>query len=113
MKNRILTNWNLLADLKMDSKLSQKQKETLKLNKQEEHWLKVWENLLNRFPVEKNESRLPGFPIWADVWLGNIKIKRSDPVWKKDFINKNLEFYKKNKKVVDSWLKKYSKLDNN
>jgi len=106
-----LTNWNLLTDLKMDSKLSRKQEKTLKLNKQEEYWLKVWENLLNRFPIEKNESRLPGFPIWADVWLGNIKIKRSDPVWKKDFINKNLEFYKKNKKAIDSWLKKYSKLE--
>ena len=104
-------SWNLLSDLKMDSKLTKKQEEMLKLNKQEEYWLKVWENLLNRFPKVKNESRLPGFPIWADVWLGNIKIKRTDPVWKKDFINKNLEFYIKNKKVVDSWLKKYSKLN--
>lgn len=105
------TSWNLLSDLKMDSKLTNKQEEMLKLNKQEEYWLKVWENLLNRFPKVKNESRLPGFPIWADVWLGNIKIKRTDPVWKKDFINKNLEFYIKNKKVIDSWLKEYSKLD--
>ena len=104
-------SWNLLSDLKMDSKLTKKQEEMLKLNKQEEYWLKVWENLLNRFPKVKNESRLPGFPIWADVWLGNIKIKRTDPVWKKDFINKNLEFYIKNKKVIDSWLKKYSKLN--
>jgi DNA (cytosine-5)-methyltransferase 1 len=106
-----LTNWNLLSDLKMDSKLTQKQEEILKLNQQEEYWLNVWENLLTRFPIVKNESRLPGFPIWADVWLGNIKIKRNDPVWKKDFINKNLEFYKKNKKSIDSWLKKYSKLE--
>ena len=104
------TRWNLLSDLKMDNKLSKKQMEILKLNKQEEYWLKVWENLLNRFPAIKNESRLPGFPIWADVWLGNIKIKRNDPVWKKDFIKKNLMFYANNKKVIDAWLKKYSNL---
>ena len=104
------TSWNLLSDLKMDSKLTKKQAEVLKLNKQEEYWLKVWENLLNRFPIVKNESRLPGFPIWADVWLGNIKIKRNDPVWKKDFINKNLLFYSNNKKIIDAWLKKCSKL---
>ena len=104
------TRWNLLSDLKMDNKLNKRQMEILKLNKQEEYWLKVWENLLNRFPVVKNESRLPGFPIWADVWLGNIKIKKDDPVWKKDFVKKNLMFYTNNKKVIDAWLKKYSKL---
>lgn len=105
-----LTNWNLLLDLKMDSKLTKKQIEILKLSKQEEYWLTVWENLLNRFPKVKNDSRLPGFPIWADVWLGNTKIKRNDPVWKKDFINKNLMFYSNNEKIINAWLKKYSDL---
>lgn len=104
------TNWNLLSDLKMDKRLTKKQLEILKLSDQEEFWLTVWEDLLQRFPFMKNESRLPGFPIWADVWLGEIRVKRNDPVWKKDFIKKNLLFYSRNKKAIDSWLKKFSNL---
>jgi DNA (cytosine-5)-methyltransferase 1 len=103
--------WNLLSDLKMDTSISSQQEDILKLKKTEEYWLKVWDDLLKRFPKTKNSSRLPGFPIWADVWLGNIKAKRNDPIWKKDFINKNLEFYDNNKKAIDAWLKKHSKLE--
>lgn len=104
------TNWNLLSDLKIDNTSTKKHLEILKLSDQEEYWLTVWEDLLKRFPYKKNESRLPGFPIWADVWLGKIKIKRNDPIWKKDFINKNLLFYSSNKKIINSWLKKFSNL---
>jgi DNA (cytosine-5)-methyltransferase 1 len=104
-------DWNLHSDLKSASIKINTDIDNLKLNENELYWLNLWEDLLNRFSFKKGESRLPGFPIWADVWLGNIKIKRSDPLWKKDFIYKNLDFYDSHKRKIDSWLKATDYLD--
>lgn len=47
-----------------------------------------------------------GFPIWTDEFYS--KTDQTDlPEWKQNFINKNIEFYKKHKKFIDKWYKKY------
>lgn len=98
--------WNLIRETKK-FKLSKEEIQSLKLTEQEIKWLKAWDQFLKSFPSEPSGNRLPGFPIWADVWLGNIKAKRNDPIWKKDFILKNEDLYKSNKKKIDSWLKRH------
>jgi len=109
MKSVTLTrdemDWNLKVDLGFKTKKIVNIQDSLRLNESELFWLNIWEDLLKRFVFRKKESRLPGFPIWADVWLGNIRVKRGDPVWKKDFIFKNLDFYEANKRKIDSWLR--------
>ena len=104
--------WNFMSDLSFDKSLKDSQLEKLTLNKNELYWIEAWQNLINRFPHVANENRLPGFPIWADVWLGQLKLKKTDPTWKRDFIIKNLEFYERNKKRIDPWLRKHKNLEN-
>jgi DNA (cytosine-5)-methyltransferase 1 len=98
-------DWNLKKDLDFKIMRGKENSESLKLSDNELYWLKIWEDLLKRFVFKKGENRLPGFPIWADVWLGNIQVRRNDPIWKKDFIFKNLDFYNSNRRKIDSWLK--------
>lgn len=50
-----------------------------------------------------------GFPIWAIYFNGFTKTEDL-PKWKLDFINKNINLYKKNKEFIDGWLKKYDYL---
>lgn len=104
-------DWNLNDDLVLKFKNSEKNNHSLKLSENELIWLYTWEDLLQRFAFKKGESRLPGFPIWADVWLGNIRVKRNDPIWKKDFIYKNLNFYNENSRKIDSWLRNFDYLE--
>lgn len=33
------------------------------------------------------------------------------PLWKQDFVNKNIQLYKDNKHFIDKWLKKYNNLN--
>ncbi len=56
------------------------------------------------------DLKIIGFPIWADEFNKNYKIIDT-PEWKKGFILKNRELYKRNKKFIDRWLKKHSFLE--
>lgn len=52
------------------------------------------------------DLKVIGFPVWADYFHSNEDI--SDfPEWKKDFVHKNEELYKRNKTFIDSWAKKW------
>lgn len=110
--DNITSYWNLVSDIQIDRKIKKSQQVKLTLNDQELYWLETWQELLDKFPIVEGESRLPGFPIWADVWLGNIKLKKTDPVWKRDFVLKNLDFYERNKRRIDSWLNRNRDLEN-
>ena len=104
-------DWDLLSDIKMESHSDGMEHEKLKISKSEKIWLDAWDNFLREVLNVRNNEKLPGFPLWADVWLGNIRKSTSDPEWKKDFIRKNQDFYKDHKKTIDSWLKKYQYLE--
>ena len=103
--------WNLLSDIKMGGKLTGDEAKKLKIGKPEELWLDAWDEFVKEILVVRNHEKLPGFPIWADVWLGNIKKSSTDPEWKTDFIQKNRKFYQDHKKVIDRWLKKNDYLE--
>jgi len=103
--------WDLLSDIKMESGVTNEDFKKLKITSSEKKWLNAWDEFVREILNARNNEKLPGFPIWADVWLGNIKKKSTDPEWKKDFIRKNTQFYKDHKKVIDSWLKKFQYLE--
>jgi len=66
--------------------------------------LKAW----NEFYLSI-DIKVIGYPIWADEF--NKKYKIIDiPEWKVNFILKNRTLYKRNKKFIDKWLKKYDYL---
>jgi len=100
-------NWNLDKHL-----LSVVQtKKFNKLTELEIYWINAW----NEFVIEITNSRkqrLPGFPLWGDDWIlpKNLNQKELDklPEWKSDFLIKNSNFYKENKKFIDQWTKKWN-----
>lgn len=104
------SQWSLLEDIYVESESGNSSFEKLKLSESEEKWIDAWEDFLKRILLKRKQEKLPGFPIWADVWLGNIKHTRDEPDWKSEFINKNLEFYDSHRAEINSWLKKYKYL---
>ncbi len=50
-----------------------------------------------------------GFPIWYDYFKSST-INSSFPEWKKEFIRKNQDLYKRNKQFIESWEKKWKHL---
>ncbi len=64
--------------------------------------------------IQGIQAPLPGFPVWADR-LCEFDFEEdleSLPKWKKTFIIKNNDLYEKNKRFLDSWLKRAHKLEN-
>jgi len=74
-----------------------------KVSKSEAKWLKAWDDFVKVIPSDS----LPGFPIWVEVFRGELRPSRGFPKWKNNFINKNSDFYDKHKKVIDAWMKKH------
>lgn len=74
------------------------------ISEHEEYVLQAWD--------EFHKGVTPktiGFPIWSWAWKMS-KAPEEYPAWKQDFVNKNIQLYKDNKKFIDSWLKKYNNL---
>lgn len=92
--------WNLVDVLKRGPTDITK----YKVSKPEAKWLKAWDDFVKVIPSES----LPGFPIWVEVFRGELRPSRDFPKWKNNFINKNLDFYDKHKKIIDAWMKKHS-----
>jgi DNA (cytosine-5)-methyltransferase 1 len=67
----------------------------------EDKWLKAWDEFTKIIP-----GKLPGHPIWTDVFGKNIKMTGL-PKWKKNFIQKNQQFFNENKEVILAWMNKH------
>lgn len=74
------------------------------LTKYEEKCLSIWNDFL--YFIDKKNI---GFPIWADYF--KIGPSSDMPDWKKEFVIKNNNLYKRYKSQIDLWLKKYSNLN--
>lgn len=68
-------------------------------------------DLWNEFIQNIKAEKLPGFPIWSDRLcdLDASEDLTQYPLWKRNFILKNNELYKDNRKFIDSWLDRAKK----
>jgi DNA (cytosine-5)-methyltransferase 1 len=107
-----IQDWNLARDLPLESKMTRDEKRYCALTEIELDWIEVWNEFVLLFKQNNPGGNLPGFPLWADDWVlrRNLKIPRGTPEWKRNFLEKNSEFYTENKKFIDRWLAKHNHL---
>ena len=72
------------------------------LRPQEVGWIEAWQAFSQQIPSDW----LPGFPIWEEAFRLFPNVPDATPHWKADFLRKNSDFYRENKKVIDSWRNK-------
>lgn len=72
-----------------------------RLTEEEHEWVNTWNDFLARL---RPGARLPGHPLWADVWTGHMVAAAGDPDWKQAFIAKNAAFHAENRRAVDGWI---------
>jgi DNA (cytosine-5)-methyltransferase 1 len=93
-------SWNLTRDLPLQTKVN----EAHQLNAEELEIIQVWEKLVKALFKSSKGTPLPGFPLWTDFWtIRKTRDEDNFPEWKKNFVSKNRNFYKTNKKVIDTW----------
>ena len=83
-------------------------KKITKISREKINALKMWNEFLNIYR-DFNNSNPPGLPLWSDYWdiRKNIKIPKSVPDWKRQFILRNIEIYEENSKWINTWRKKH------
>ena len=71
----------------------------------EQTWVAAWGDFVSRFR-ELDVPKLPGFPIWVDAFVheDDLFIPADTPVWKRNILRKNAEFYTQYQGVIDAWL---------
>lgn len=76
--------------------------------------LDAWEALVQEMHVAREGLRLPGFPLWSDLWGKNPIYEKdpSSPDWKKNFEEKNRRFYLEHRALIDQWFKDYPEVRN-
>jgi DNA (cytosine-5)-methyltransferase 1 len=81
----------------------------------ETRWLDVWDDFVATMWEVRDGVRLPGFPLWADVWLavrdeGDIVIPHGTPAWKASFLRKNRDLYVDHRDAIDCWFERHGDL---
>jgi DNA (cytosine-5)-methyltransferase 1 len=100
-----IDNWDLRRDLPLE-KNSPSIFKNYRISTDETEILEAWNDLVKKMLDSRDGLRLPGFPLWSDLW-GKKPIYEKDPnapEWKKNFENKNRQFYLENRSVIDEWL---------
>ncbi len=98
--------WNLFDDLPLDSQSSENFMK-YRISSEEIEILEAWESLIRELLIKRDGLRLPGFPLWSDIW-GEKPIytyEDSAPEWKLLFEAKNRQFYLEHRSIIDAWLK--------
>jgi DNA (cytosine-5)-methyltransferase 1 len=96
-------NWRIDSVLSKDSSIPNLSE--YKLSEEKIAFIEAWQDFVQRIP----DDELPGHPIWASEFQKSGRLSPALPDWKKDFINKNRNFYSDSldrKKQIDIWLKK-------
>jgi DNA (cytosine-5)-methyltransferase 1 len=106
-------SWNLDKDLPLDKLKSKGDKAKVALSDVEMRWIEAWNEFVLIMSEKLKGEKLPGFPIWADSWveIKDLKIPRGTPDWKKNFLQKNAQFYTDHKSLLNKWLKKWNYLE--
>ena len=99
--------WNLFEDLPLDNTKENLMK--YRISNEETLILDAWDWLVKNMLLRREGVRLPGFPLWADIWGKNpvYEYDKNAPDWKKDFESKNKNFYLEHKKLIDQWFKEF------
>lgn len=107
-----IQDWNLEKHLPLEPKKT-KGLEKFALTQTEVRWIDAWNDFVVTMKKDMEGASLPGFPIWVDEWVTtkDLVIPRNTPDWKANFLHKNAEFYTKNKKSLDAWLKRWNNLE--
>jgi DNA (cytosine-5)-methyltransferase 1 len=106
-------DWNLERDLPLDKLKTAKDRKSVALGEAELQWIEAWNEFVVLMREKLGKSALPGFPIWADDWVhfDDLKIPRGTPVWKRNFLEKNSQFYTEHRVILNKWLKKWNNLE--
>jgi DNA (cytosine-5)-methyltransferase 1 len=100
-------DWDLFRDLPLENSTEAFMK--YRLSADEIEILDAWDWLVKQMLRKRDGLRLPGFPLWSDLW-GKKPIYKKDPKapeWKKEFESKNRQFYLEHKSLIDSWFEKF------
>ena len=105
--------WNLEKDLPLEKFKLNKDKERIKLSDSELRWIEAWNEFVLLMRERLKGEKLPGFPLWADAWVEtkDLRIPHGTPEWKKNFLQKNAQFYTEHKIVLNKWLRKWGNLE--
>jgi len=99
------TDWDIRRNLPLEFLNLDR---SLRLSKQEDYWLKAWNDFLKR--IRGAGKVLPGFPLWGDSWKefdpGELPV--GTPTWKRQFLIQNSNFYLENREIIDPWAKKWN-----
>ena len=76
------------------------------LKDEEVSLIEIWNDF-----VKICKAKLPGFPVWTEYFTGDIEESKieSYPAWKRNFILKNHELFKKHKTELTPWLSRAKK----
>lgn len=113
----VTSNWNIQKwDLKKHLPLEKGLSKSLAgyaLTETEVKWIDAWDDFVAVIKKKSGLKTLPGFPIWADAWVENSKLRipSDTPAWKAVFLQKNSDFYTSYKKELDAWLKRWGNLE--
>lgn len=103
LKSNAAPNWNLAKDLPLLNKAPK----SYDLIENEKNWLDAWDELVQHWQKTK-QGKLPGLPLWSDYWKPDKPEGFEGlPSWKKNFIIKNIDFYKNDRDFLDHWLTKW------
>ena len=103
--------WNVLKDLPIAGTVKSSASQ---LSAEEFEWISTWEAFLRAFKGNGTGVKLPGFPLWTDVWLNPKSVEFSGelPEWKADLVQKNRSFYEQNRDWIDTWLQQNPTFEN-
>lgn len=108
---RAVTGWNPQhwnIDDYLDPDVLVERLDRYQLSDEQQQVIEVWNDFLR---VVDRSQPLPGFPIWADAFTFPAVIPAGTPAWKSNFLRKNADFYQRNQKAIDQWLKRHNNLD--
>ncbi len=73
-----------------------------RLRAEELAWIEAWQDFVQMIP----DDTLPGFPIWADAFVADPDISEDTPKWKAQFLQKNSDFYRQHRRLINTWKRK-------
>jgi DNA (cytosine-5)-methyltransferase 1 len=106
------SNWELKRDLPLEL-VKGVEKQRLQLAESELRWLTAWNDFVVSIKRELRGGSIPGFPLWVDAWRPRsaLRIPKNTPKWKRDFLEKNSDFYTLHRSILDAWLRRWNDLE--